>query len=254
MSVKKINVDRWQEAQRWELGVWQAAQTKRGWRRLLWPIAKPLLAVVGSDRGRGDDWNEWWAERFESYAFLPDNLGDYIELGCGPYTNTRVILRGRKASRIVCSDPLIRSYIHFKDAWLSEAYRRGLIQTDDHPIEKCPFAPSSFDVVVLINVLDHVYDADLCMERATGLVRPGGLLLLGQDLSNEEDAHIEDRVADPEERVGYAVGHPIRLAEQDLEPHLGQFNIVLRKILSRSEGRVPQAHYGTLVFAGRKRT
>jgi SAM-dependent methyltransferase len=253
VSVKKIDADRWSEAQRWEFRVWQEAQTKRGWRRLLWPIAKPLLAVVGSDRGRGDDWNGWWAERFERYQLLPDELGEYIELGCGPYTNTRLILRGRTATRIVCSDPLIRSYLHFNDAWLSQAYSRGLVSIDDHPLEECPFAPSTFDVVVLINVLDHVYDADLCLERATNLVRPGGYFLLGQDLSNEEDEHIEDRVDDPRDRIGYSVGHPIRLAEEDLTPHLREFDEVLRKTLSRAEGRVPVAHYGTLIFAGRKR-
>jgi hypothetical protein len=58
-----------------------------------------------------------------------------------------LIMRGRIARRIECSDPLVRSYIHFKHGWLAEAYARGLILIDDHPLEETPYAPSTFDVV-----------------------------------------------------------------------------------------------------------
>ncbi len=188
MSVKKVSVDRWLEAQRWELDLWQGAQAKHGWRRFVVPLARPIARALGSDRGQGDDWNHWWADRFDGYSILPDDIGDYIEVGCGPYTNTRLITQGRNVRRIVCSDPLIRSYIQFKHRWLADAYHRGLILIDDHPLEEIPFAPMTFDVVVLINVLDHVYDFDLCMRNATGLVRSGGYVVIGQDLSNEEEA------------------------------------------------------------------
>ena len=185
MSVRRVSIDRWREAQEWELGLWKEAQTRRGWHRLVVPVAQPILAAFGSDRGQGDDWNHWWADRFDDYSFLPKDLGDYIELGCGPFTNTRLITRGRTARRLICSDPLVRTYIHFKHRWLADAYREGLILIDDHPLEEIPYAPATFDVVVVINVLDHVYDFDLCMTNAVGLVRPGGYFVIGQDLANE---------------------------------------------------------------------
>jgi SAM-dependent methyltransferase len=245
MSVRSVSRDRWLEAQAWERELWVSSQRRQGWRRVTWPIMRPILRAVGWRRAWGDDWNHWWADQFESYAFLPRDLGDYIEVGCGPYTNTRLILSGRSAGRVICSDPLVETYLTFPDRWLATAHRNGLVETDAHPIEELPFEAQSFDTLVMINVLDHVRDADRCMEVVTKLIRPGGTLILGQDLSDEEDVrrHPED------------VGHPIRLTLRDVERHLGAFEPILRKNLGRKAGREPRLHYGTLIYAGvRSRT
>jgi SAM-dependent methyltransferase len=116
------------------------------------------------------------------------------------------------------------------------------VEIDAHPIEDLPFEDGSFDVVVMNNVLDHVQDADRCLERATGLLRPGGIFVFGQDLSDEEDVrnHPED------------IGHPIRLAREDVDRHLTDLETLLRKDLTREQGREPRLHYGTLIYAGRK--
>jgi SAM-dependent methyltransferase len=108
--------------------------------------------------------------------------------------------------------------------------------------EELPFEDGSFDVVVMNNVLDHVQDADRCLERATGLLRPGGIFVFGQDLSDDEDVrnHPED------------IGHPIRLAREDVDRHLTDLETLLRKDLTREQGREPRLHYGTLSYAGRK--
>jgi len=220
--------------------MWSAAERPHGWRRFVALVARPILAALGSDRAAGNDWNDWWSHQFEGYRFLPAQIGDYVELGCGPYTNTRLIVKGRNVRRIVCSDPLITSYLRFKHRWLAEAYRKGLIEVDDHPLENIPYPPASFDVVVMINVLDHVFDFDVCMRNAVELVRPGGFLLIGQDLSTDEEAQHED------------VGHPIRVTADDVTGHLREFVPVVNKQLGRSEGRNPHYHYSTLIFAGRK--
>ena len=100
----------------------------------------------------------------------------------------------------------------------------------------------SFDAVVMINVLDHVRDADLCMQKAIELLRPGGYFVLGQDLSDEEDiAHHP-----------YDIGHPIRLQREDLDVHLEPLSTVFRNDLAREEGREPRLHYSTLVYSGKK--
>ena len=241
-SVLSVSHERWLEAQAWECELWETSQYKRGWRRLAWPVLKLALRAVRWRRAWGDDWNHWWADRFDGYAFLPADLGDYIELGCGPYTNTRLILSGRTARRTVCSDPLAARYVTFRDRWLSKAHREGLVEIDTHPIEDLPFEPATFDVVVMNNVLDHVQDAGLCLERATGLLRAGGIFVLGQDLSDEEDVR----------RHPYDIGHPIRLAREDVDRHLEGFETLLRKDLTREQGRDPRLHYSTLVFAGAK--
>jgi SAM-dependent methyltransferase len=241
-SIRSVSRDRWLEAQAWERELWVTSQQRSGWRRAAWPLLRPVLRTAGWSRAWGDDWNHWWGRHFENYDFLPADLGDYIELGCGPYTNTRLILPGRTARRAVCSDPLAETYLTFRDRWLSEAHRDHRIEVDAHPIEDLPFAPASFDVVVMNNVLDHVQDADLCLERAVGLLRDGGIFVLGQDLSDDEDVtrHPED------------VGHPIRLMREDMDRHLEGLEPILRKDLPRGAGREPRLHYGTLIFAGRR--
>jgi len=108
-----------------------------------------------------------------------------------------------------------------------------------------PFAPGYFDLAVMINVLDHVEDARRCMENLVRIVRPGGLLVLGQDLTDEQD--LEALRRDPG-----ATGHPIKLNHEWFEPFLRSFQPVLKKVLTREEGRDPYQHCGTLVFAGRK--
>lgn len=241
-SVRRVSADRWRAAQRWELDFWTQGQRKRGWKRIAWPIMAPVLRALNWRRAWGDDWNHWWKARFDSYRFLPTRLGDCVELGCGPYTNIRVILEGREADRVVCSDPLAPSYVTFRGRWLANAYASDAIEIDDHPIEETPFPPASFDLVVMINVLDHVRDADACMQKAVALVRPEGYFVIGQDLSDDDDLA----------RHPYDVGHPIRLRREDLEPYLAPLSTVHRHDLSREQGRDPRLHYATLVYAGRK--
>ena len=47
----------------------------------------------------------------------------------------------------------------------------------------------------------------------------------------------------------YDVGHPIRLAREDVDRHLADLEVLLRKDLSREEGRDPRLHYATLIYA-----
>jgi len=198
----------------------------------------------------GDYWNYWWREQFENYSAIPKRLDSAIELGCGPYTNMRLILLDRCIDYVVCSDPLAREYIKFKGQWLAEQHAKGKIVLDWSRAEKSPFASSFFDLVVMINVLDHVQDAHACLATAIRLTKPGGYFVFGQDLSNKENI---ERVYIPE-KVGEDIGHPIRLQQSDLDPILMPvFEPILYKILSREESRAPNAHYGTYLFIGRKR-
>ena len=245
MKRDSLSVDRtrWEDAQAWELAFWQRAERKTGLRRAAYVILRPALSILGSRRATGDDWNLWWQEQFDGYRFLPDSLGDVIELGCGPYTNIRLLLAGRSARRAVCSDPLASEYLRFRHRWLAVASRRGLIEIDDHPLEECPFSPGSFDVVVLINVLDHVMDASTALSRAVDLVRPGGYFIFGQDLSD---------LAKAGEYEWHEQGHPIKLTIDDVAPSLQVFDPIINKVLSREESRDPRTQTGVLVFAGRR--
>ena len=236
----RISTERWKQAQEWELNLWRSQNRTKlfTWQELL----KQLLRRTKSEHS--DDWNFWWSEKFAGYQVLPKNLENAIELGCGPYTNMRLILQGRCIEHVYCSDPLLKHYITFSGKWLAEAWKRGDVLIDDHPLEECPFASDYFCLVVLINVLDHVKDSILCLRQAIRITKPGGYLIVGQDLSNMEDVL----------QTGDDIGHPIRIDRSTLDLELmPHFETVLYKTLGREEGRNPSAHYGTYIFIGRKR-
>jgi SAM-dependent methyltransferase len=238
-----VSERRWKQAQEWEAAFWRSqnpapaqtlvARTKR--------LVKRLLGRTSA--APGDDWNTWWAEQFENYSALPARMDQVIELGCGPYTNLRLLLPGREVRRVVCSDPLMQEYLEFDERWLGQAWRRGAVKVDEHAIEECPFESDAFDVVVMINVLDHVRDALACLRQAARITRPGGWIVVGQDLSNADDVT----------RTGEDIGHPIRIDDATMDAELlPRFEAKLRRVLRREEGRNPDAHYGTYLFLGTK--
>jgi SAM-dependent methyltransferase len=236
----KTDRERWNQAQAWELDCWRQQEERRrrsGWVRRVFQS----LTESRPPADEGDDWNRWWAERFDGYKLIPDRLDNVVELGCGPYTNIRLILPGRQVRHCFCSDPLAREYVRFEGRWLAEAWRKGLVMIDDHPLEECPFASDYFDLVVMINVLDHVRDSIECLQEASRISRFGGLIIVGQDLTSTEDAA---RFADD-------IGHPIRMDQASLDAQLmPRFEPLLHRVLPREQGRNPEAHYGTYLFIG----
>jgi SAM-dependent methyltransferase len=233
--VARVSRSRWLQAQKFELATWKRQNSR------YYGLMSSLMRVLGLKKTKvGDDWNSWWYQQFDAYRVLPEQLDQAIELGCGPYTNIRLIMQNHTLGRVICSDPLASHYINFKGQWLASEYAKGTILVDNHPIEECPYADSYFDLVVMINVLDHVQDAFTCLDTAVRITKPNGYLVIGQDLSDETDAAKED------------ICHPIRLSHEDMNDHITGFDSKLYKILDREQGRNPQAHYGTLLFIGKK--
>ena len=233
-----VSKEIWDRAQQYELKAWK---WQNSWVNSIVDAGKRFFGHKGVTVG--DDWNNWWCEKFNNYEVIPNQNENAIELGCGPYTNIRLILNKKAIDHVVCSDPLVNEYILFKGQWLASQYARGAILLDNHPIEECPFSDNYFDLVILINVLDHVRDALVCLETAIRITKPKGFLIIGQDLTNESDMI----------NTGNDIGHPIRLHHEDVDRSiLNKFDPKLYKILSREDGRNPQAHYGTYLFIGQK--
>ncbi len=244
-TVESVSRDRWEAAQKWEEAHWVRTQRLRAryFKNYIWKVLASAGAVP---RYRGDDYNQWWKSQFADYSFLPASVDNAIEVGCGPYTNVRLMRDRCRMAHLVLSDPLIRTYVNFKLTFVAEMYRKAFCSLDDHPLEELPFAPNYFDLAVMINVLDHVKDAKLCMENLVNVTRKGGILVIGQDLTNDED------MLALKEDAG-AIGHPIKLDYEWFDLFLRNgFEPILYKCLTREQGRAPKQHYGTLIFAGRK--
>ena len=241
----QVSESRWKEAQKWESNHWVGAQRARAkfGKNFVWRILSAFGLV---SRYRGDDDNQWWKEQFKNYEFLPETMRNVIEVGCGPYTNVRTMLDRCHFNHLYLSDPLIRTYTTFKLTFVADMYAQAACVLDDHPIEDLPFASDYFDLVVMINVLDHVKDARRCMDTVVRITKPGGYLIIGQELTSEED--LVKIAGNPGQ-----VGHPITVDGKWFDPWLDKgFEPVIRKVLSRTEGRSTEFHYGTLVFAGKK--
>ena len=224
--VDKITQEKWNEAQRHELHEWDCQPSD------------------------GDDWNNWWKDKFDDYKFLEGetNTHTVMEIGSGPWArNLENVLNTLPVApkKIIIEDPLLDEYIkagksvkRFKDYHSMETH---LISK---PFEQCDgtvIEPKSVDIIVCNNVLDHVYDVGQIFDNIYAALKEGGLLILGQDLKNETDKFVED------------VMHPILLDHDCLDKLLNTgYTTQMYKILEREKGRNPEYHYGTYLFVGRK--
>ena len=235
--IQKVDNNRWKQAQDFELDF--------------------ARKNIESD----DDWNRWWYEKFDNYSILNNKyFPNSLEVGCGPHTNIRYILPKITYDKIWLEDPLIQFYITYNlnksDSllnYLKTKLRRGRINylvkmfsdinikidLSSSKLEDLPYKDNQMDLVICINVLDHVNDYDSCMNEISRILKKDGVLILGQDLSNQEDFdNCPESYSD--------IGHPIKidhlLIEQTLKSHYQKLS---EKILTRNEGRNPQAHYGT---------
>lgn len=240
----KVDQVEWERAQAWERDHWLRSQKElaRYGKNFVWRLLSLLKFV---EKYRGDDRNRWWKDQFDNYQFLPTSVNNALEVGCGPYTNMRLIREVCKPKHLFLSDPLIRTYVKFRLTFVKEMYRDAGCTLDDHPLEDLPFAEDYFDLVVMINVLDHVRDANLCMKNLIRVAKPGAFVVIGQDLTS-----IEDLKRQPE---GLRIGHPVMIDEEWFKPYLKNVDDVVFKLVDRDKGWAPEWHYATMIFAGTKK-
>jgi len=117
----------------------------------------------------------------------------------------------------------------------------GKVDLSSSKLEALPYADSSMDLVICINVLDHVNDCDACIEQMDRVLRVGGYLVLGQDLTNGENLQ-----NCPECKTD--IGHPIKIDHPYIVAALDRkYKAAFERLLERHEGRSPSAHYATYV-------
>ena len=217
MIITKVTPARWQQAQAWER-----------------EISKRIAA-------KGDDWNKWWFEKFDGYkAIWGRYFNDVLEVGCGPNTNARLILPFLEYMNLWLEDPLMVSYMK-NDAKITTMRATR----SNASLENLPHFDASINLLICINVLDHVQDAEACMAQMKRVLAPHGVLIIGQDLSNEEDYKLC-----PESWKD--VGHPIKLDHTFFSEHLVNFKTLYINDLPREQGRNPKCHFATFCWIGEK--
>jgi len=185
-GITKIDRQRWEKAQEYELTTWMTYNTN-----------------TTSDRDAEH------AELFDNYNMVPADLGDVLEIGCGPFTQTRSILVGRSAASITLLDPLLDEYL--KHPYCS--YNQ-LVPTPTlicSPAEEFDLA-TQFDTIICINVLEHVCNVGVIFNNIYRALRPGGIIIMGERVYDDLDI-----------TKLYDVGHPIRIKSMVLDRFRQQF-------------------------------
>jgi SAM-dependent methyltransferase len=226
-QVIEVTLERWQQAQHAELLCW---------------AQEPLDS---------EDWNSWWSSKFSNYDFLKnENIESVYEVGCGPYAkNIEHVFRavGKMPNRVLLEDPLLKSYVMLGKSVgrFLKMPNTSLISSpmEDFTLESLKI--DSVDLVICNNVLDHVKSVEGCFKHMEAALKPGGILILGQELTNEED---EEKHAGHED-----VMHPITMDEKNISKFLSPYDVLKYEVLPREDGRNPEYHCGTLLFVGRKK-
>ena len=193
-GILRVDQARWRQAQQYERDTWLVYNLE-----------------TATDR------NEQHGVGFSGYAALPAALGDYIELGCGPFTNTRYILPGRTLQSLTLLDPLIEDYEREHPHCAYKGWRMGdyTVTPVPSPIEAWKPA-QQFDTLVMTNVLPHGYDADAVFETVRKALKPGGWLVFNED----------PRPLCPLDL--YDVGHPLVVPQDGIDAFLADFEQVYR--------------------------
>jgi SAM-dependent methyltransferase len=188
VGVLKVDENRWKEAQAYERKTWCDSPAKN----------------MGTDR------NEDHEKKFGGYNQLNyslPNVINVIELGCGPFTNLRLILPQlfKKIENIDLLDPLIDDYI--KNT-LNCTYKNGYLNMRkvnliSSPIENYT-TERKYDLVVMINVIEHCFDVDIIFDKINEIIKTGGIFVFHDKFLKEENVNeIHDRF--------YDSGHPLKL-------------------------------------------
>jgi|GEM_PF-650291 len=185
-GIVQVDAGRWAEAQRYERKTW---------------LEQNLAA--------SDDRNEFHKAQFDGYKSIAGRrFENVIELGCGPFTNLRLVLPLIQAHGVVdLLDPLIDGYLTHPHCTYANRKLLGRdVRTYASPIET--FAPDAqYDLVVMINVLEHCYDIPQIFRNISGMLRTGGTFVFA-DVTTTPEALRATKT--------YDAGHPIRMLDEYL--------------------------------------
>jgi ubiquinone/menaquinone biosynthesis C-methylase UbiE len=249
-SIIQTTEPKWIDAQKYEKETWVVNNRRNSFPKLFLKFLRALKKpkhfyqlIKFRDFYCGDDWNFWWMEKFDNYKVLPPKFSKALEVGCGPYSNIRLLAQLRKIDDIVCTDPLMDIYKTFRMTWISEMSKKGKIEALTGMCEKIESPDETFDLVVCNNVLDHVLDAKKGLLEMARVLKPGGYFVFAQDLTDKEAIEKE-----PDRE-----GHPIRLDHIFLDAVLSDiYNSEFKKVLSKEESRSDD-FYGTYLLIGKKK-
>jgi len=237
-GTSKVDVSTWKAALRSELGVWRGMG-------------------VGSN-----DHSDVIKRGFSNYAtFLRgSNLGNYAELGCGPFTQTLTSLLSARPdltfTNITLTDPNLANYVRDVPG---APYITGMLRLSAGspppnawgPVHLItagaeePIFNGELDTVLMTNVLEHVQNAYAVLHQLHRALRPGGIVMFSEhwwdDFSYFEQVEENNKL------------HPVRIRKQLVDFFLSHFEKMYEHIEDRIRQEEGGVRYTGISFIGRKK-
>lgn len=216
-GIHKVTHERWKLAQKYERKTWM----ENSW--------------------INDDRNHEHLERFDFLKSIKEsNIKEIIELGCGPFTNMRLISNILKPEKITLLDPLISEYLNHPNC----AYKTGSLNGYDVNLICSSIEISdirnTFDAVVMINVIEHCFDVDSIFYKIESILKKNGYFIFS-DVYFSDVKLLATNI--------YDAGHPLRLSKNKLEKLLEPFEVIYEK---RYNGLYSQELRNDIYFIGKK--
>jgi SAM-dependent methyltransferase len=221
-GVVQVDKERWEKAQSYERGTWMSDQ----------------VDVC-------DDRNMEHSERFKGYEVLSGRCSPHvIELGCGPFTNARLVLpRLAHCVDVTLLDPLVDTYLQHPNCTYVSGELCGVPATTLASSIEAFKAVQPYDLLILVNVLEHCFNVPRVFEVVTSALRSGGILVFAECVWRPEDL---PRVVEN----WYDAGHPIRLSADYVTTFLhGSFRTLFEQVY---EGLYSQTNRMDLYFVGER--
>lgn len=189
IGVRKVSKARWETAQRYERKTW-------------------CVQCTGLSTDRNETHMDFYNNYKDLQKLLPPSIS-IAELGCGPFTNLRLILPrlNKKITRIDLLDPLITDYqLHMPKC----AFRTGMINFNkvnliNSSIE-CWEPAQQYDLVVVINVLEHTQCIETVWTKILSVLNTGGILVFA-------DKFVKNELLEEKIKNSYDAGHAIFLSD-----------------------------------------
>jgi SAM-dependent methyltransferase len=223
-GVLEVDQTRWKQAQQYERRTWMEA---------------------GGLAAR-EDRNTEHEIHFDHYAAIAGSkFESALEIGCGPFTNLARVLGHVTAKRVTLLDPLINDYVQHPNC----SYRSGTLAGTPATLVPQPIegfeTSDKFDLVVMINVLEHCYSLPRVFERIDSLVALGGVLVFHDKLIPASS--IDDFVQNI-----FDAGHPIRVADEVILRFLQGYQELYSKHVEIPLEDYMAYTFDSLYFIGRK--
>jgi SAM-dependent methyltransferase len=254
-GIVRVPVDRWRVAQTAESAHW-------------------MKLGIASDNDR----NYEHRSNFDNYQALRGRHFDRaIELGCGPFTNLRLIAAEANLGRCSLLDPLIERYLEHPsrrydrtklrgERWILPRSARLILRklrrmmspdllTKSVPVEQLIASPietmptdRTYDLAVMVNVIEHCYDVNSLFANLLAVTRPGTTLVF-------HDKYYDHGDVEKNAPRAYDAAHPLRVDKSVIEKFLhDSFIPVFEKITNHEQTFVgDRMKWQSVYFIGTRR-